>query len=143
MNSASAAVPAPPLAPPGATTTAKVAVLPLTFPMVTVPAGTSTAVPKVNVRPFSLSVYDRMVMLSSVFGVVMVGFFALFRRMTQAFVVVTWLVDYANDPLRPEDSLKSGALVTTGTLSGAVELTEPGQIDIRFGDSARLTFSVI
>lgn len=57
--------------------------------------------------------------------------------------VVTWLVDYANDPLRPEDSLKSGALVTTGTLSGAVELTEPGEIDIRFGDSARLTFSVI
>jgi 2-keto-4-pentenoate hydratase len=45
--------------------------------------------------------------------------------------------------LRPEDSLKSGALVTTGTLSGAVELTEPGEIDIRFGDSARLTFSVI
>ncbi len=57
--------------------------------------------------------------------------------------VVTWLVDYANDPLRPEDSLKSGALITTGTLSGAVELTEPGEIDIRFGDSARLTFSVI
>jgi 2-keto-4-pentenoate hydratase len=56
--------------------------------------------------------------------------------------VVTWLVDYANDPLRPEDSLKSGALVTTGTLSGAVELTEPGEIDIRFGDGARLTFSV-
>ena len=57
--------------------------------------------------------------------------------------VVTWLVDYANDPLRPEGSLKSGALVTTGTLSGAVELTEPGEIDIRFGDSARLTFSVV
>jgi 2-keto-4-pentenoate hydratase len=56
--------------------------------------------------------------------------------------VMTWLVDYANDPLRPEDSLKSGALVTTGTLSGAVELTEPGEIDIRFGDGARLTFSV-
>ncbi|MBB3660329.1 2-keto-4-pentenoate hydratase [Rhizobium sp. BK650] len=57
--------------------------------------------------------------------------------------VVTWLVDYANDPLRPEGSLKSGALVTTGTLSGAVELTEPGEIDIRFGDSARLTFFVV
>ena len=47
----------------------------------------------VNVRPFTVSVYDRMVTLSSVFGVVMVGFFALFRRMTHAFVVVTWLVD--------------------------------------------------
>lgn len=56
--------------------------------------------------------------------------------------VMTWLVDYANDPLRPEDSLKSGALITTGTLSGAVELTEPGEIDIRFSDGARLTLSV-
>ncbi|MBB3594199.1 2-keto-4-pentenoate hydratase [Rhizobium sp. BK529] len=57
--------------------------------------------------------------------------------------VLLWLVDYANDPLRPESSLKSGALITTGTLSGAVELTGPGEIDIRFGDSAGLTFSVI
>ncbi len=32
-------------------------------------------------------------MLSSAFGVVMVGFFALFRRITQALVVDTWLVD--------------------------------------------------
>jgi 2-keto-4-pentenoate hydratase len=57
--------------------------------------------------------------------------------------VVSWLVDYANDPLRPEGSLTSGALVTTGTLSGAIELSEPGEIDIRFGDTARLTFSVV
>ncbi|MBX4940460.1 fumarylacetoacetate hydrolase family protein [Rhizobium binae] len=55
--------------------------------------------------------------------------------------VLTWLVDYANDGLRPETSLKAGALITTGTLSGAVELTEPGEIDILFGD-VRLGFSV-
>ncbi|MBY5571287.1 2-keto-4-pentenoate hydratase [Rhizobium leguminosarum] len=55
--------------------------------------------------------------------------------------VLTWLVDYANDGLRPETSLKSGALITTGTLSGAIELTEPGEIDIVFGD-IRLSFSV-
>ncbi|RUM06354.1 fumarylacetoacetate hydrolase family protein [Rhizobium chutanense] len=55
--------------------------------------------------------------------------------------VLTWLVDYANDGLRPETSLKAGALITTGTLSGAIELTEPGAIDILFGD-ARLRFSV-
>ncbi|OHV19319.1 2-keto-4-pentenoate hydratase [Rhizobium sp. RMa-01] len=55
--------------------------------------------------------------------------------------VLTWLVDYANDGLRPETSLKAGALITTGTLSGAIELTEPGEIDILFGDS-RLHFSV-
>ncbi|EJC85435.1 2-keto-4-pentenoate hydratase [Rhizobium leguminosarum bv. trifolii WSM2297] len=55
--------------------------------------------------------------------------------------VLTWLVDYANDGLRPETSLKAGALTTTGTLSGAIVLSEPGEIDILFGD-ARLNFSV-
>ncbi|CAN7717600.1 2-keto-4-pentenoate hydratase [Rhizobium leguminosarum] len=55
--------------------------------------------------------------------------------------VLTWLVDYANDGLRPETSLKTGALITTGTLSGAIELTEPGEIDIEFG-RAHLSFSV-
>ncbi|PDV86482.1 2-keto-4-pentenoate hydratase [Rhizobium sp. H4] len=55
--------------------------------------------------------------------------------------VLTWLVDYANDGLRPETSLKSGALITTGTLSGAVELPEPGEIDILLGGD-RLRFSV-
>jgi len=55
--------------------------------------------------------------------------------------VLTWLVDYANDGLRPETSLKTGALITTGTLSGAIELTEPGEIDIELGNS-RLSFSV-
>ncbi|MGG7579093.1 fumarylacetoacetate hydrolase family protein [Rhizobium sp. Nf11,1] len=55
--------------------------------------------------------------------------------------VLTWLVDYANDGWRPQTSLKAGALITTGTLSGAIELAEPGEIDILFGDS-RLSFSV-
>ncbi|MBY5359543.1 2-keto-4-pentenoate hydratase [Rhizobium leguminosarum] len=55
--------------------------------------------------------------------------------------VLTWLVDYANDGLRPEISLKTGALITTGTLSGAIELTEPGEIDIELG-KAHLSFSV-
>ncbi|ARM91771.1 fumarylacetoacetate hydrolase protein (plasmid) [Rhizobium sp. CIAT894] len=55
--------------------------------------------------------------------------------------VLTWLVDYANDGLRPEASLKAGALITTGTLSGAIELAEPGAIDILFGN-VRLSFSV-
>ncbi|NEI03341.1 2-keto-4-pentenoate hydratase [Rhizobium leguminosarum] len=55
--------------------------------------------------------------------------------------VLTWLVDYANDGLRPETSLKAGALITTGTLSGAIDLTEPGEIDILLGNSS-LSFSV-
>ncbi|MGO7726246.1 2-keto-4-pentenoate hydratase, partial [Rhizobium ruizarguesonis] len=40
-----------------------------------------------------------------------------------------------------ETSLKTGALITTGTLSVAIELTEPGEIDIELGNS-RLSFSV-
>ena len=55
--------------------------------------------------------------------------------------VLTWLVDYANDGLRPQTSLSTGALITTGTLSGAIELTEPGEIDILLGDIG-LRFSV-
>ncbi|PDT18560.1 2-keto-4-pentenoate hydratase [Rhizobium sp. J15] len=55
--------------------------------------------------------------------------------------VLTWLVDYANDGLRPQTSLNAGALITTGTLSGAIELTEPGEIDVLLGD-IELRFSV-
>lgn len=56
--------------------------------------------------------------------------------------VLTWVVDYANDKLRPETSLKAGAVITTGTLSGAPELRAPGEINIVFGDIARLQFTV-
>jgi 2-keto-4-pentenoate hydratase len=56
--------------------------------------------------------------------------------------VLTWVIDYANDSLRPETSLKAGALITTGTLSGAPELKSPGEIDILLGDATRLQFSV-
>ncbi len=41
--------------------------------------------------------------------------------------MLTWLVDYANDKLRPENSLKAGALITTGTLCGAIELASPAK----------------
>jgi 2-keto-4-pentenoate hydratase len=57
--------------------------------------------------------------------------------------VLTWLVDYANDRLRPETSLKTGALITTGTLSGAPELKGPGDIEILFGSDTRLQFAVV
>jgi len=49
--------------------------------------------------------------------------------------VLIWLVDYANDTLRPQNSLHAGALITTGTLCGAIELTSGGEIDILFGDA--------
>ncbi|MBX4868492.1 2-keto-4-pentenoate hydratase [Rhizobium bangladeshense] len=56
--------------------------------------------------------------------------------------VLTWLVEYANDGLRPQTSLKAGALITTGTLSGAIELSEPGEVDILLAEN-RLRFSVV
>jgi 2-keto-4-pentenoate hydratase len=57
--------------------------------------------------------------------------------------VLTWLVDYANDKLRPENSLKAGALITTGTLCGAIELAAPGDIEILLNDTARLHLSLV
>ena len=68
--------------------------------MVTVPAGTRTAVPKVNgpgspppVAAVSVTVYDWTITLSSALGVVIVGFLRLFRRVTQAKVVVPVSMD--------------------------------------------------
>lgn len=56
--------------------------------------------------------------------------------------VLVWLLDYANDRLRPHTSLKRGALVTTGTLCGAIELTSPGTIEIVLDGKARLGLAV-
>jgi hypothetical protein len=66
----------------------------------TAPAGTRTAVPNVN-GPFgpepdnrvSVTVYDWMITLSSGLGAVIVGFLRLLRRVTQATVVVVWVVE--------------------------------------------------
>jgi 2-keto-4-pentenoate hydratase len=44
--------------------------------------------------------------------------------------VLTWLLAYANDKLRPHTSLRKGALITTGTLCGAIELNTGGAVDI-------------
>jgi 2-keto-4-pentenoate hydratase len=56
--------------------------------------------------------------------------------------VLTWLLAYANDRLRPHTSLKKGALITTGSLCGAIELTESGPIDIVLGGDTHLGLSV-
>lgn len=55
--------------------------------------------------------------------------------------VLTWLSAYANDKQRPDSSLKTGALITTGTLCGAIELSGPGLIEISLG-SDRLQLTV-
>jgi 2-keto-4-pentenoate hydratase len=56
--------------------------------------------------------------------------------------VLTWLVAYANDGLRPDTSLQAGALITTGTLCGAIELAHSGEIEIVLGGAARLNLSI-
>ena len=56
--------------------------------------------------------------------------------------VLTWLVDYANDTLRPDSSLRAGALITTGTLCGAIELASAGEIDIIL-DGTKLHLSLV
>ncbi|WP_028745921.1 fumarylacetoacetate hydrolase family protein [Rhizobium mesoamericanum] len=57
--------------------------------------------------------------------------------------VLTWLLDYANDGMRPNTSLKAGALITTGTLCGAIELITPGEIEMVFGQSTYLRLDVV
>jgi 2-keto-4-pentenoate hydratase len=56
--------------------------------------------------------------------------------------VLSWLLDYANDRLRPHTSLKGGSLITTGTLCGAIELTAPGPIEILLDGKVRLNLTV-
>ncbi|KQV65249.1 fumarylacetoacetate hydrolase family protein [Rhizobium sp. Root1220] len=56
--------------------------------------------------------------------------------------VLVWLLDYANDKVRPHTSLRSGALITTGTLCGAIELTSQGDMEIVLGEGTHLSFSV-
>ncbi|OWW04697.1 2-keto-4-pentenoate hydratase [Rhizobium sp. R72] len=57
--------------------------------------------------------------------------------------VLTWLLDYANDGLRPNTSLRAGALITTGTLCGAIELVTPGHLEIAFGNAAPLRLILV
>jgi len=57
--------------------------------------------------------------------------------------VLVWLLAYANDKLRPHTSLKKGALITTGTLCGAIELTSRGPIEIVLGNETRLSLSIV
>jgi len=44
--------------------------------------------------------------------------------------VLAWLVAYANDSARPGNSLKAGAIITTGALSGAMLLPGSGKVEV-------------
>ncbi|WFU90905.1 2-keto-4-pentenoate hydratase (plasmid) [Rhizobium sp. CC1099] len=54
--------------------------------------------------------------------------------------VLTWLCEYANDRSRPASSLKAGAVITTGSLCGAVDVHDPSQVSIQLGEYAALKF---
>ncbi|MDP9835525.1 2-keto-4-pentenoate hydratase [Neorhizobium huautlense] len=56
--------------------------------------------------------------------------------------VLTWLLDYANLAERPETVLKAGALITTGTLCGAIPLNEGGMFDIDMAGAPAFSFSL-
>ncbi|MEZ2223655.1 2-keto-4-pentenoate hydratase [Rhizobium sp. RCC_161_2] len=55
---------------------------------------------------------------------------------------LTWLSDYANDRSRPATALKVGMMITTGSLCGAIEVPGPGDVSIKLGEHAVLTFEL-
>lgn len=57
--------------------------------------------------------------------------------------VIGWLVDYANRKDRPADSLKKGALVTTGSLCGGIPLSAPGPVKVALSGVPQLAFAVL
>lgn len=56
--------------------------------------------------------------------------------------VLTWLLDYTNLADRPENVLKTGTLVTTGTLCGAIPLKEGGSFEIDMAGAPAFSFSL-
>lgn len=45
--------------------------------------------------------------------------------------VMAWLMDWANDSARPQDTLVAGEIVTTGSLCGALDISGPGLLRTR------------
>ncbi|OAP36535.1 hydratase [Sinorhizobium glycinis] len=52
--------------------------------------------------------------------------------------VLAWLVGWANETQRAEDTLSAGEIVTTGSLCGALEVGAPGTVDVKFDGRWRL-----
>ncbi len=55
---------------------------------------------------------------------------------------LTWLSDYANDRSRSATALKANAIITTGSLCGAIEVPGPGDVSVRLGEHAVLGFEL-
>lgn len=56
---------------------------------------------------------------------------------------LSWLLDFANQPDRPASSLKAGALLTTGSLSGIIMLTKPGTVTADLAGAPEFSFSLV
>jgi 2-keto-4-pentenoate hydratase len=52
--------------------------------------------------------------------------------------VLAWLVGWANETQRAENSLAAGEIVTTGSLCGALDVAAPGRVDVRLDGRWRL-----
>lgn len=55
---------------------------------------------------------------------------------------LTWLCDYANNRSRPAAALRAGSIITTGSLCGALEVTDPGDVSVQLGEDAVLNFAL-
>ncbi|PDT81163.1 hydratase [Sinorhizobium sp. BJ1] len=49
--------------------------------------------------------------------------------------VLAWLVGWANETQRAEDTLATGEIVTTGSLCGALDVAAPGRLEVRLDGS--------
>ncbi|WP_240545085.1 fumarylacetoacetate hydrolase family protein [Sinorhizobium fredii] len=47
--------------------------------------------------------------------------------------VLAWLIGWANEIERAEDTLSAGDIVTTGSLCGALGVASPGRLEVRLG----------
>ena len=45
--------------------------------------------------------------------------------------VLAWLIGWANETQRAEDTLAAGEIVTTGSLCGALDVAAPGRLDVK------------
>ena len=55
---------------------------------------------------------------------------------------LTWLCGYANNRSRPDEVLRAGSIITTGSLCGALEVANPGDVSVQLGEDDVLDFAL-
>lgn len=56
--------------------------------------------------------------------------------------VMAWLMDWANDTSRPQDTLAAGEIVTTGSLCGALDISGPGLLRAQLAKTWDMSISL-